>query len=75
MSDFLIPLPGRHGDVVVSGPFPLSQEDWQHVQRVLRAMEPGLVRPPIQLELDESPDDHAATADDTQLREHTGGAR
>lgn len=39
-----IPLPGG-ADVLVEGPFPLSEHDWEHFMTVLEAMKPGLAEP------------------------------
>lgn len=41
--NYLIPLPGGERIVTISGPFPLSESEWNHFVVVLDAMKPGLV--------------------------------
>jgi hypothetical protein len=40
--EFIILLPGG-GVFRFSGPFPISEEQWEHIRRVMDAMAPGLV--------------------------------
>lgn len=41
--EFTILLPGGSGVFHFSGPFPVSDRQWQHIRHVMDAMAPGLV--------------------------------
>lgn len=43
---FPIPLPGNRGQVVIEGPFPMSEAEWTYFLAVLQAMKPGFVQEP-----------------------------